>query len=102
MRLGLSEAAFWALTPYELSLRAEIFAETARQQHQADMAHAWHVAALSKADPKRFPSLEHFLRPRDRRGTIVTHEDAEAMRARQAEAIARAKAFDAKRAARGQ
>lgn len=64
------------------------------------MAQAWHIAALSKADPKRFPGLQQFLQPRAK-ATVLSHAEADAMRERSAEAIARVKALEQKRAARG-
>lgn len=50
---------------------------------------------------KTLPDLRHLLQPKAT-GAVLTAADAEALRARGAEAVDRLKAFEAKRAARGE
>ena len=59
LKVGLSVAEFWDLTPKELRLHFEADAWRQGQQIRRDATLAWHIAALSRM--KRLPPLRQML-----------------------------------------
>ena len=63
---GLDPEAFWRQTPRTFVAIMKGRAEAARASYNERMGLAWHIAALSLSDPKKFPKLGDLL---------IEHED---------------------------
>lgn len=44
---------------------AEYVSEVAREEHERDLALAWHIGKFNHADPKRYPKLADLLKRND-------------------------------------
>jgi hypothetical protein len=59
-KLKMRPADFWELTPFELGLRLEGFAEEKAEHRQELLYLAWHIEAFARQ--KRLPGLKKILK----------------------------------------
>ncbi len=61
MSIGQDPEAFWRTTPRVLALVFAGATERFQREHQGRAWQAWHTAALSRCDPKKFPTLDDLM-----------------------------------------
>ena len=61
-KVGVSDSEFWRLTPYQTSLRIQVFNEKHAEEVRHDLWRAWHTGAFSREDHK-FPKYESLFPP---------------------------------------
>lgn len=61
MALGLSEDAFWRSTPRQIVRTFRAHSLRQQRDHNDRAWLAWHVAFLTRVEPKKFPKLEKLL-----------------------------------------
>lgn len=61
MSLNYDARLFWELTPREISYMIDAANERQKREHNQNAWLAWHVAALTRMEPKKFPNLDQLM-----------------------------------------